>query len=569
MPSMIRVLAPAMLLMGLLSACGPSTPPKCQPANCSGCCSASGECLGFDKQALTSCGNSGDVCKACLPGQLCSTKGTCVSNPDAGSTGIGGGAGTGGSAGTGGGSAGTGGGSGGGAGACGFSTLPCCASGNPCNVGLACNRGVCGAVVQPDAGNTTCGNTDEACCTGNFCRQLTDACDLSSNLCRTRADAGTGTGGGTGGGTGATKLVGEACTLSTQCMDGTCYTVTPFTGGYCSKQCTSQGDCPSGSLCGRNPSGSGSICLATCASAGSATGCRTGYVCDKNPTLSGGGACTPSCAGATTTCGTAPTCDARGFCCGKVGYACCAGTTCGSGETCVSGYCQQQACGSLSQPCCAGSTCTASQTVCQGNSCVACGTAGGACCGGNACATGSVCLSAQCQTCGGLNQPCCAGASCNSGTCNTSNLCTGTPTLKPLGEACAVDGDCADGHCIAQATSGLWSQGYCSKDCTGGGSCPGGSACSSWTQPGISLCLKACTGFGQTTACRSSYICEHHVIDSSNAAGGCTAACASKSDCPASTTACEAGYCCGSRGFRCCGGSTCASGTCQADGYCG
>lgn len=102
------------LTFGLVVALTPAcAPPKCGPSNCSGCCDSGGRCqLG---NASDACGQPGNVCQACIIGQVCSA-GVCSS------TGLGGGGGsTGGGTGTGGGAVGggggvTGGGGGGGGG---------------------------------------------------------------------------------------------------------------------------------------------------------------------------------------------------------------------------------------------------------------------------------------------------------------------------------------------------------------------------------------------------------------------------------------------------------------------
>lgn len=92
------------LFLALTPACGPA---KCSPSNCSGCCDTAGKCqTGTGAEA---CGLPGNVCQACLIGQVCSS-GLCTT------TGIGGGSGGGTGGGTGGGGATDGGGAGGGAG---------------------------------------------------------------------------------------------------------------------------------------------------------------------------------------------------------------------------------------------------------------------------------------------------------------------------------------------------------------------------------------------------------------------------------------------------------------------
>lgn len=75
----------------------------CGPANCGGCCNASGTCVSDEKNS--ECGRRGDACVACTGAQSC-MNGTCMSATMGGGSGTtGGGSGTGGGTATGGGSA--------------------------------------------------------------------------------------------------------------------------------------------------------------------------------------------------------------------------------------------------------------------------------------------------------------------------------------------------------------------------------------------------------------------------------------------------------------------------------
>jgi hypothetical protein len=498
---------------GLSSACGPTTV-LCQPSNCSGCCSAAGECLGPAKQSHQACGTQGAACKACASNQFCN-QGRCVLDPDAGlGGGTGGGLGGGGGAG-GGPGGGTGGGAGGG---CGARTEPCC-NGTDCFLGLTCQRGVC-ELPPSDAG--TCGASNQPCCANDLCNApLT----CQSAVCRLPpADAG------------QPKRTGEPCLVDAECLDGLCQRV-GFQGGYCTKACTMSTDCLAGSQCGFNPALSpAKLCLVQCASPGQAPGgCRTGYVCDRNADTAGVPVCLPSCV-SVSMCRSEPLCDARGFCCGSTGAACCDGTTCQGTNTCMNGYCQATACGAVGQPCCAGGLCSG-QAVCQGNRCVACGVVG---------------------------QPCCAGNTCSSGTCS-SGMCQNM-ALSPTGSACTDSSQCQGAECLAPGAAG-WVGGYCTQDCASA-ACASDSNCSPYVINGRSLCLQACTYDGGQSTCRSGYVCDRGLIPSNFAQGSCFTACSSGAVCPSGI--CESGFCCGSPNFKCCSGSNpCPrGGTCGSLGYC-
>jgi len=506
-------------LAALLCACGPTQPVKCQASNCSGCCTADDECLGFPKQAATACGTGGKECKACTPGWLCH-QGRCLADPDAGlpnfdagqpvqdagqpDSGV----------------------------SCGGNGEACCA-GSTCYLGLGCLRGVC-QPMGTDAG-PPCGALGQACCgTGTAC-QSPLTCQSGTCKVPTTMDAGTMD-------AGSLKPLGEPCTVSTECADGLCQ-VLGFTGGYCTKNCTSQSNCPSGSQCSANPTGGTSLCLKNCSQPGSAPGgCRTGYVCDQRVSMSGQPVCTPGCA-SVTTCGAAPTCDSRGFCCGASGYACCEGTMCGTGAACTSGYCRA----------------------------VVCGAQGQACCANNSCNTNLVCSNNQCTTCGGSGQPCCSGNTCTTGTCN-NGTCQ-VASASPTGSPCTDYSQCVGNVCIQQLGN-LWPSGYCSDDC-GSSTCAAGSHCTPYVVSGRSVCLKDCTYDGAAGGCRSGYVCEKNLVPSTPTQAMCLSACVSSAECPnvgGTNLACDNGFCCGAPGYRCCSGNTCPrGGSCGASlaGYCG
>lgn len=484
---MIRALALTSVL--LLAACGEQGPVKCTASNCSGCCTDTGECLGAMRQSPQACGASGAVCRACLPQQLC-VSGACVRDPDASvllddggtqgtvdagqttqDSGV----------------------------ACGARGQPCCAN-LSCFLTLTCQRGVC---------DVPGGTMDAGSMPG------TDA----------GVDAGV-----------PLRATGAACTADSQCQDGTCLML-GFTDGYCTRSCTSSTNCLAGSQCGDNPTGSGParVCLVQCSQPGqSPGGCRTGYVCDTTANTAGVPVCQPGCV-SNTTCGAAPTCDSRGFCCGSNGFACCEGTMCASGNTCQAGTCRTgaacgatgqacctsgaacqpgnlcsanvcTACGGLSQACCAGSTCTTG--TCTNGTCqtaASCGNAGQACCtSGAACVTGSVCQAGTCAACGGLNQPCCGGSTCTTGTC-TGGTCQ-APACGNAGQACCTSGTACLGSTVCQA-------GTCTACGGSGQACCAGNTCTEGTcQSGTCQAASACGAVAQAcctsgTACTAGAVC--------------------------------------------------------------
>jgi hypothetical protein len=373
-----------------------------------------------------------------------------------------------------------------------------------------------------DAGS--CGGAGQPCCTGGACA-LPLVC-TQGQCGNAPVDAG------------QPRRTGEPCQADGDCLDGLCQSF-GFQGGYCTKACTSSTDCFAGSQCGVNPSGAGptKLCLAQCSQPGQAPGgCRSAYVCDRNADTSGVPVCLPACV-SRTMCGTAPLCDGRGFCCGSAGAACCDGMTCQGATACSNGYCQTAACGATGQPCCAtGAACTGS-AVCQGGACVACGVVG---------------------------QPCCAGSACSSGTC-TAGTCQ-NQALQPTGSGCTAGSSCLGGECLVSA-SGLWTGGYCTQDCKST-SCGAGSSCSPYVIGGRSLCVQSCAYDGGVSTCRAGYVCDRFLIPGNSAQGSCNTACVAASNCPSGR--CEAGFCCGSSGFKCCAGATpCpGGGTCGSLGYC-
>ncbi len=399
---------------------------------CVGCC-AEEVCIPFNRQGFAQCGANGGVCRACLPGEACSTVGTCLPDPTAADAGP----------------------------DCGLRGQACCLIGAGCFGGLACTAGVCDvSTVPPDAG---------------------------------RPDA---SGPGAG--------IGSPCTANGECQFDFCAR-TRFPGGYCSRTCVSNADCPLGSTCSLDPgdaTGLSRICLAACASPGTApAGCRAGYVCEKKGTsLDGTPVCTPGCAGPGD-CRGGASCDGRGFCCGPEGFACCEGTTCAAGNSCASGYCKANPPPPPPD-------------------------------GGALRSNGSACT---------------AGAECVNGLCSKqaasgSSACPGTP---------------------------CWPGGYCTQQCNGGGCDPGSSCSPYFPPTGlVSLCLKNCTFDGGQGDCRASYICDRFWIPGSDQPT-CVYGCATDQDCPQSRCNTANHFCCGKKTYSCCPGGTCPfGGVCGANGYC-
>lgn len=470
---MIRGWMAAGALAVFLAACGPAPTPKCQSSNCSGCCTEEGTCLGSSKQSFNACGSGGGKCRTCLPQQACQSQ-KCVDVGSGGGDGSGGGGSSsvGGGSGGGGGSS-VGGGNGGGTGggvACGSAGQACCVGmGSGCLLGLSCVGNTC---TSGSAGGGTGGGGTAGGAGGG-----------------TAGGAGGGTGGGTAGGGGAgggaaLGAIGDPCFVGANCATNFCQAF-GFMDGYCTKTCMTNGDCPGGSVCGRNPGG-GNVCLKSCGTAGTTAGCRTGYVCEKfQSSLDGSPVCFPACTNPAS-CTGALNCDTRGFCCGVAGSACCAGFACDPGNSCntATGYCQTlpvsnrpngEAC--TSNPQCAGNICQ--PEVNMAPNCAPNCFAGGFCtqdCTTATCAAGSSCspytlqgvkrCAPHCTWDGGRGdcrqdyvcdrmlvagtqatcfKKCFADAGCNASTkCDSNGFCCGAPFYRCCSGAvkCPNGGTC-------------------------------------------------------------------------------------------------------------------------------
>lgn len=431
----------------LTAACGTPPTPKCQASNCSGCCTDDNVCLGASKQAYSQCGQGAAKCRSCLPGQVCSQL-RCVAG-EGGGSGSGGGEGAGGGMGTGGGI----GGSGGGSGVCGASGQACCVgSGSGCLLGLFCNGGVCGPTMGSGGGS---GATGGGSGTGG-------GAGGTGGMGGGVSGTGGGVSGTGGGGSVAVGAFGDPCVVNSNCSTNFCQAF-GFQDGYCTKTCTTNGDCPAGGACGRNPAGGGNICLKSCSAAGQAPGtCRAGYVCEKfQSSTDGSPVCFPACASANSCVGGPVTCDGRGFCCGSNGAACCNNATCAGGATCdaAAKYCK--ALPATNRP--AGESCT---------------TAGQ--CAGNICVPELVSAPSCVQACwaGGYCTQDCTSTACPSG--SSCSLYTFANNVKRCVANCQWDGgqgDCRDSYICDRYTVVGSSQATCFKRCNVNSSCQPGTTC--------------------------------------------------------------------------------------------
>ena len=120
------------------------------------------------------------------------------------------------------------------------STMPC-ANNLDCAPGLLCfgasNEYYC---------RRACDDTAEQCASGEACERL----DSGAGLCR--------------------AVVGTACTSSAdcdselQCSDDIGSVSGLFPGGYCSKSCQQDADCPATAVCGTVPGTTSGVCLQAC-----------------------------------------------------------------------------------------------------------------------------------------------------------------------------------------------------------------------------------------------------------------------------------------------------------------
>ena len=143
-----------------------------------------------------------------------------------------------------------------------------------------------------------------------------------------------------GGGTGSVPLYGH-CAASSDCRDTGAGCLTVFPGGLCSKACTTNADCGSGTCL---DTGNGSVCLPSCTSGGGECG-AVGGMCvpiDANATMF---ACLPGCfaSGApagTPSCTNPLTCDPyAGICTSTPSTGADNGAACAADADCRGGRC--------------------------------------------------------------------------------------------------------------------------------------------------------------------------------------------------------------------------------------
>ncbi|MFO0557805.1 MAG: hypothetical protein U0269_07275 [Polyangiales bacterium] len=242
-----------------------------------------------------------------------------------------------------------------------------------------------------------------------------------------------------------------------------------------------------------------------------------------NPTPDGGGGC--AIAGQTRCGSNCVDTQVNASHCGMCNRAC------PSGQDCVSGNCT------------GGGTCTAPRMMC-GASCVD--------------------VSSDNSNCGRCGNVCSAGQTC------TSGACTGTMATARTGQPCSTEAECgmnSVGRGICMIANSGWPGGYCQYLCESDTDCGSGGRCALiepvMTMSGtrnIGVCYTGCNVPGQTTGCRSGYVCL-----SAPEGGVCSPAC------NADPGACGANQCQASTGLclncntstDCNGNGTCTMGTCR------
>lgn len=287
--------------------------------------------------------------------------------------------------------------------------------------------------------------------------------------------------------------VGSPCASNAECGGLKCDRAAP--GGYCYADCTTAA-CPMGASCvggGVDDDGSpiGKVCLKSCVAE---TDCRMGFACVDY------GAQGKACAAKCTQDDDCPggSCDlATGICItatSAVGNACADNAQCGANLTCAksptlpNGYCSRL-CGA-DEPCPVGSVCVSAGDT--GSACFKSCTSGADCQSVLHCVN-NLCL-AKCT----MNSQCPAGKKCNT----TTSVCVEAgPDARAIGAACTGNTACDSNTCQTAAMS-MVAGGYCTQDCSNGGTCPTGSVCSN---PGAGAeCVYPCTSNGD---CRDGWVC--------------------------------------------------------------
>ncbi len=474
-----------------------------------------------------------------------------------------------------------------------------CTGAQVCNGNAACVGGPTGAACAANSECASMQCIDGVCC-NTACGALCQACNVAGNIgtCTSipnGADPANECPGSTNcNGAAACALLanGAVCAANAECTSGNC-----IDGVCCNTACGalcqacnvagSVGTC-SNIVAGNDPANecANGACSAGACKLDNGQGCAAGSACLSNQCIDGfccNTACSGTClacnvAGLAGTCSNVPNatdpanecagvtnCNGAGAC-GLLsnGTVCAVGGECSSGN-CIDGVCCNTACGALCQACnVAGSVGTCSNIVAgndPANECANGACSAGACKldNGQGCAAGSACLSNQCidgfccnTACSGTCQACSnALTGSPNGTCDnvnagleTANECTGTTTcngtgacgLFAVGQACAINGECANGQCVDGMCCGTNACSPC-QTCNGGtpGTC---------TNIPIDVVdnnpVGLCTG---TSSCDGAGICRKN--------DGQT--------CPGGNGDCVHGHCVD--GFCC---NTACSGTCQA-----
>lgn len=226
-------------VMAVTTAC-PANNTTCDSSNCGGCCNTDGTCVELTSENNATCGASGNACAACANTEVC-TSGACVPTTP-GHTDAGMDAGV---------------------------------------IDTGCVLMIGGSPFpRPGDSFANCGNHGEACkqcSSGQICAAVE-----KGGECQTK-DAG------------PEIIVGQACTMDSDCSsipDGICKLTTSlgngtYTGGYCTRLCSTQEDCGSDNtgtkgkalcipLAADKTGEEDLICWSKCTSAND---CREGYNC--------------------------------------------------------------------------------------------------------------------------------------------------------------------------------------------------------------------------------------------------------------------------------------------------
>jgi hypothetical protein len=290
----------------LLASCSEGAARKSCRDTCVGCCAAE-VCVPTSRQDFAQCGVNGGQCRACLPGELCSTVGTCLPDPtakDAGSD-------------------------------CGLRGQICCLIGAGCYAGLICTSGVCDvSSTPPDAGRPDASGAgagvgspcaDGAQCQFNFCAKTRFPAGYCSRTCASNQDC----------------PLGSTCSLDPGDTTG----LSRVCLAACTSAGTAPGDCRAGYVCDKKGTSLDGTPVCTSGCAGPAD-CRGGSACDGRGFCCGleGYAC---CEGST--CAANHTC-LGGYCKANPpppppdgGALKPNGSACTAGSECLNGLCSKQA----------------------------------------------------------------------------------------------------------------------------------------------------------------------------------------------------------------------------------